>query len=86
MASYSVLGVQAFGFPVDVTVTAPDGNQYPLPANFWIGVSPHYVDLDNLMEVTGGGIMMCQTSGGGQKDTKRYYDQVMTVDEVRSSV
>ena len=83
MATLNVKGVQAVGFPVDTTVTAPDGNTYVAIANQWYGVP--YNQGDN-MTVTPAGDAMCMLTGKHLTRSSGQLLQVMTVDAVRTSV
>lgn len=82
MATLDVNKVTAVGFPVDTTVTAPDGNTFVAPANTWFGI-PH--NQGPTMTVTPAGLAMCMTVGSHLKSTGGDFVQVMTVNEVRTS-
>lgn len=81
MASLSVKGVSAIGFPVDTLITPPVGNDYTIPAYVWLGVPHGQVT----MTVSPAGEALCMLAGSHLKRASGSFVQVMTVDETRVS-
>lgn len=82
MAALDVTDIQVVGFPVDTTITPPVGNAYIALANVWFGIPRGITSLT----VDPAGDAMCMKLGKDREYGKPVFIQVMTVDEVRTSV
>lgn len=81
MATLNTTDVQVVGFPVDTTITT-NGGTYIALANTWVGV-PRGITA---MTVTPAGAAMCMLLGKDREIGRKEFIQVMTVDEIRTSV
>jgi len=80
-ATLDVTGVQVVGFPVDTTITTTGGT-YTIAARTWLGVPRGLTS----MTVDPVGDAMCMLLGKDRERGRKEFIQVMTVDEVRTSV
>jgi len=84
MATLDITDIMVVGFPVETTVTAPDGNTFIVAAGVWLGVSSLY---EGTMTVSPAGKVLCMVGGNTVVNREGgNLVQVMTVDEIRTSV
>lgn len=84
MPDINIVGVSAFFVESDTEITTPDGlNTWVARADKNYGVP---IAQGDTMEIDPAVKVMCQLSGGYQRDSSGRFLQVITVDEVREAL